>query len=104
MQFGFLGNKIISNTAGAFFIQKSAENDPFIAKYYLSQCPYVGPYYSPYFDQNNKRWLFFDWVHYDHKALGDQEFGDLFMSRNPAQLPPIQIPFEKHIQVQAINV
>lgn len=48
VQFGFDGRArwMLPGTQGNFFIKKESENDPFLKKYYLPQCPLVSPLFS----------------------------------------------------------
>lgn len=49
LRFGFFRLEhswAIEGTAGAQFIKKSFEHDPFIKTFYLPQCPIVGPLYA----------------------------------------------------------
>lgn len=104
LQFGFLSDKCIPDIAGKFFLKQAIEKELFIAKYYLPQCPILGPYHNVSFDSANNRWLYFDWANYEEKIINDQEFASLYMNRKPEQLPPTQVPFDKKIVVQALNI
>jgi len=101
MQFGFASNQkwIIHGTQGAFFIKKEAEQHPFMARYYLPQCPLVGPYYAAHHTERGQ-WLFFDWNNYDEREITDEEFSSLYTNRTLGQLVPNVIPFESNVSVQ----
>lgn len=102
LQFGFLSNQpwIIENLNG-FFINKKSENNPFIKKYYLPQCPAVGPYYNWEMHKNSTR-LLFDWNNYEEKDISDEEFTNLHSNRNFSQLAPTNIPWNNDITVRTI--
>ena len=62
IQFGFARDQkwMIMGTKGAVFTKKESESDPFIRRYYLPQCPKVGPYYSMRPDGKGN-WFVIDW-------------------------------------------
>jgi len=105
IQFGFACNQktTIAGTRGAFFIKKDAETDPFVMKYYLPQCPKVGPYYTMKMDKE-KGWLFFDWKNYEAKMVTDQEFAKLHTDRVPEQLAPNSLPATSKVKVQKFTL
>lgn len=93
-QFGFVGSPrwMIPGTRGAFFIKKEGETDAFIKRYYLPQCPLVGPYYAVKFVSDGV--MFFDRANYEEREISDAEFAALFDSRTPdmvvsSSFPPI---------------
>ena len=103
LQFGTAAGQkwMIDGTKGAFFIKKDAEQDPFIAKYYLPQCPLVGPYYAMNFNQEG-HWLFFDWNNYDNREISDEEFAKLFKDKTPEQRAPTSVPVAANVHVHTI--
>ena len=103
LQFGTAAGQkwMIEGTKGAFFIKKDAEQDPFIAKYYLPQCPLVGPYYAMYFNQEG-HWLIFDWINYDNREISDEEFVKLFKDKTPEQLASTSVPVAANVHVHTI--
>jgi hypothetical protein len=79
-QFGTFGAQPwFLNTPGACFIKREYETRPFIRRYFLAQCPFVGVLSG--FDQRLHPIDFHD---YGDGELTDQEFCDAFNHRDPA--------------------
>lgn len=102
MQFGFFSGQkwMISGTAGYSFIKKESENDPFIKKFYLPQCPLVGPYFS--MNVINGMWIFFDIKEYEERQVTDAEFAEIFNSRNHDELANSSVPWPNDIIARAV--
>lgn len=102
LQFGIAAGQkwMIEGTKGAFFIKKDAEQDPFMAKYYLPQCPLVGPYYAMKFNQEG-HWLIFDWINYDNREISDEEFVKLFKNKTE-QRASTSVPVAANVHVRTI--
>jgi hypothetical protein len=101
LQFGFAQRWLIPNTAGAFFIRMECEEDPFIAQYYLPQCPKVTPYYIMRHTIDG-RWAVFDWENYEG-VVNDGEFARMHGDRTEDQLVPDSVPLEENVHVQLIG-
>jgi hypothetical protein len=82
-QFGTFGNQpwFIPDIRGACFIRREYETQPFIKRYFLPQCPFVGVRSG--FDRNLRPVDFHD---YGDGELTDQEFCDTFNNRDPARV------------------
>lgn len=100
-QFGFARTQrwLIPGTAGAFFIRRNSESDPFLKRYYLPQCPLVGPLYSMTFAQNGL--LFFDTVYPPGVEINDEEFARQHNTRDPKAVVANIFPPAPGITVQA---
>ena len=100
-QFGFARTQRwqIAGTAGAFFIKKDAETDPFVRRYYLPQSPHVGPLYAIRFAQGGI--LFFDYDYTGAAEVSDEEFARLHTTRDPQKVAPGEWPASDEIVVQA---
>lgn len=98
-QFGFAGRQrwLLPGTRGSFFIKKECEADPFLRKYYLPQCPYVGPYYAMTFTDCG--WVVLDRERYEDEELSDSEFARRFESRTPEMLVSANVPPEPGVSV-----
>jgi hypothetical protein len=94
---------MITGTKGGFFIKKDSENDPFIMKYYLPQCPKVGPYYSVRSVGENN-WLFIDWNDYEDKEINDQEFAELYKNKRTEQLAPTEYAGNPNLNIQSLRL
>lgn len=101
-QFGFQFSNAISGSKGSFFFRKNVENNPFIRHYYISQCPYVTPYYSMRFV--NGAWLVFDRDVSPEVEVSDDEFVSTFSARTLEQLVPNDIPPRNGITVVALTL
>jgi hypothetical protein len=82
-QFGTFGPQpwFITGTRGAAFIKREYEMRPFIRRYFLPQCPFVGVRSG--FD---RRLQLVDFHDYGDGELTDQEFCDAYNSRDPASV------------------
>ncbi len=80
-QFGTFGTQpwFIEGIRGAAFIKRDYEMHPFIRRYFLPQCPFVGVRCG--FDGNLRPLDFND---YGDGELTDQEFCEAYNSRDPA--------------------
>lgn len=80
-QFGAFGNHpwFITSVPGLVFIKKEFEDHPFIKKFYLPNCAYVGPRHTLRRDGGYRRWLVNDPHHYPDSAVSDEEFARLFV-------------------------
>lgn len=101
-QFGFLVDKIISGTKGAFFLRKTEEQDPFIRKYYLKQSFHVSPYHAFRFIGSVS--CVFDYGQNVQKEITDDEFLRLFNNRSFDDLAPTEIPWSDNIVAFALVV
>lgn len=92
VQFGFASGQrwMLPGTAGHFFIKKESEGDPFIQRYYLPQCPLVGPHFAISFVPDGV--LFFDRAAYAGAELSDSEFAAMFNGRDSTQVVPATLP------------
>jgi hypothetical protein len=99
-QFGFAGQHKwqIKGTAGQFFIKKECETEPFMRRYYLPQCPQVGPLFAIQFVPGGI--LFFDKA-YPDTQITDEEFARLYMTRDPAQVVSSELPPVPGVTIQA---
>jgi len=101
MQFGTFENKwLIDGTIGHFFLNKEAEDNPFIKHYFLPQSPLVGPLFSVNLVQG--QWLFFDYKDYGDSTLTDEEFRQQYNSRGNDNLVPSRLPAEDDVVIQQI--
>lgn len=90
-QFGFFGPEhwwAIKGTRGAQFIRKSAEQDPFIRRFYLSRSPLVGPYYA--INPQKEGFAFFDRKSYPEHEITDAEFVNIYEARTPEDIVPAE--------------
>jgi hypothetical protein len=82
-QFGAFGDQpwFIAGIGGAAFIKREYELQPFIRRYFLPQCPFVGVLsgFDPHF-------RLVDLPDYGDGELTDQEFCDAYNSRDPASV------------------
>jgi hypothetical protein len=83
-QFGAHGTQpwFIEGTAGHQFIKKAYEENPFIKRYYLPQCPLVGPLFAIEFSPQFQP-LFYDVKDYGEGSWSDEEFMTQFNERDP---------------------
>ena len=98
-QFGGFGIRpwIISGTKGHCFIKRGWDDDPFLKRYYLPQCPLVGYKFAIKFDRH-RRPIFFDFQDYGPGTLTDEEFRDKYNNRQISDLAPTdppQVPIAK---------
>lgn len=98
-QFGFLGKQrwMLPGTAGAFFIKKDCESDPFLQFYYLPQCPHVGPYYA--MARSEGRWVVLDREQYDSGEVSDEEFATLHSTRTPDMVVSSEFPPQPGVSI-----
>lgn len=75
----------IKGTSGQIFIKREWEDNPFIKKFYLPTCPFVGPNFSISFRQGLR---FYDHADYGDGAWTDEEFAAAFETRKPEDLAP----------------
>jgi hypothetical protein len=80
----------IPGTRGGCFISASAENSPFVKKYYLPACPRVGVNHAYAFKEDG--WRLYDYADYGPDHLTDQEFCDRYNSRDTTRLAPTDDP------------
>ncbi len=99
VQFGFASGQrwMLPGTAGQFFIRKESENDPFLRRYYLPQCPLVGPLFAINFAPDGV--LFFDRANYEGEGVSDGEFAARFNGRDPKDVVPTSLPAADDIVV-----
>jgi hypothetical protein len=93
-QFGAFGTQrwFIPGTKGAYFIKKDYESNPFVQKYYLPQCPYVGYRYSLKFISGTSVVIAFDQEDYGSDEISDSEYSTLYNERKFEELAPDEIP------------
>ena len=86
-QFGFFGKQpwIIEGTKGQQFLKKSYENAPFIRKYMMPICPFVGPRFSISFEGGSGPKVF-DFADYGSPSWSDDEFREQYEIRDPNKL------------------
>jgi hypothetical protein len=70
----------IEGTRGLIFIKRDWEANPFVQKFYLSSCPFVGPHVAISF-QNGLS--FFDRNDYGDGDWSDEEFAAAYEARTP---------------------
>lgn len=92
VQFGFDGSArwLLPGTKGNRFIKKDHENDPFLKKYYLPQCPLVSPMFSINFLPEGIG--FFDFKQTEVREISDSEFAQLYNERDPKLIAPSTVP------------
>lgn len=76
----------IPGSAGACFIRKAFETDPFVRTYLLPNCLFVGPHYI--FRSRGSELVAYDTSDYGLGAVSDDEFQIQFRDRKPEDLPP----------------
>ncbi len=83
-QFGWFCKQpwYIEGTQGHQFIKRSFESNPFVRRYFLPQCPLVGPLFAINFDANHNA-QFIDREDYGSGVWTDEEFKELFNIRKP---------------------
>ncbi|MBM3286996.1 MAG: hypothetical protein FJY88_06560 [Candidatus Eisenbacteria bacterium] len=74
VQFGLLGSQpwFIPGSRGESFIRKEAEQQPFVRRIYLPNCPLVGPFHQ--LDGASGSWLIVDHHEYEDREISDEEF------------------------------
>jgi hypothetical protein len=99
-QFGALGLQrwFIRGTVGAFFIRRESEVDPFVRRYYLPQCPLVGPDYSLSMTALPPWVVAFDREEYPYGELSDEEFAGLANSRGERELAEDCLPMKPGVR------
>lgn len=98
LRFGFFRKEhewAIEGTQGAQFIKKNFESDPFIKKFYIPQCPLVGPYYAVKFIEAGR--LFLDRHYYPSEEITDEEFSKIFNNRNFSEVVSSDFPLPDEI-------
>lgn len=85
-QFGSFGVRpwFIEGTRGQTFIRKSYENHPFIMKYFVPRCVFVGPLFGMRPGQGC--WEVMDVPDYGDGEWTDEEFAHQFNERDPEQV------------------
>jgi hypothetical protein len=78
-QFGALGLQpwFIPGVAGASYIARGWESNPFVRLVYLSSSAYVGPNHNLDLDQDTMRWIINDASEYEDRVISDSEFAQL---------------------------
>jgi len=86
-QFGAFGPQpwFIAGVLGAAFIKREYDARPFIRRYFLPHCPFVGVRHSIEMDEH-PRAQFIDIHDYGDGDLSDEEFRDAFNDRDPASI------------------
>lgn len=84
-QFGSWGQQpwFIRGSLGQIFIKREWEANPFIQKFYLPQCPLVGPHFAISFDQGLR---YHDYPDYGDGTWTDDEFVEAFNTRSPEKV------------------
>jgi hypothetical protein len=84
-QFTAFGDRpwFIKGTKGQIFIKREWESNPFVGKYYLPTCPFVGPHFTISFEGGLR---FHDHLDYGDGSWSDEEFAAAFEARLPEQL------------------
>lgn len=82
-QFSGFGTQpwFITGTAGASYIKKDYETQPFVKRIILPNCALVGPYHK--LDSGPHGWIVKDDYKYEEKEITDIEFAELLNRRNP---------------------
>jgi hypothetical protein len=83
----------IAGTKGHVFIKKEYETDPFVVKYFIPRCPFVGPLFGMDFGENG--WTIFDVPDYGDGAWSDEEYAQQYNERDPMKVakgPPATPP------------
>lgn len=73
----------IEGTSGFIFIKREWEINPFVQKFYLPTCPFLGPYCAISFKSGLK---FYDYDDYGDGEWSDEEFASAFEARQPEDL------------------
>ena len=98
LRFGFFRKEhswAINGTKGAQFIKKEFETDPFIRKFYIPRCPFVGPYYAVKFIGEGI--LFVDRPSYEDVEISDEKFADIFNNRKVEEVVSSDIPLSEDV-------
>ena len=91
-QFGAFGNQPwFIGAVGAVFIKREYEANPFVRRYYLPQCPFVGVRHG--FDPLMR---VCDFPDYGDGELTDEEFCASYNSRDPASVASSEAPPSPH--------
>ena len=90
-QFGSFGQQpwFVSGTRGQIFIKKQFEEHPFIKRYFVPICPFVGPLFNMEYSQEG--WAFSDFQGYGEIGLSDEEYVIQFNDRDVSKLAPNKI-------------
>lgn len=85
-QFGIFGAQpwIIEGTRGAAFIKREYETRPFVKRYFLPQCPFVGVRCA--LEHGPQGFIHVDFNDYGPGELTDQEFCQAFNDRDPRSI------------------
>jgi hypothetical protein len=75
----------IAGTLGHVFIRKSFETHPFVMKYFIPRCPFVGPLFGMGQTEVGG-WEVFDVPDYGDGDLTDEEFACRYNERDPSQV------------------
>ncbi len=89
----------IPGTLGHVFIRKSFETNPFVMKYFIPRCPFVGPMFGMAQGRNGE-WDTFDVPDYGDGACTDEEFARRYNERDPTQVIT-ERPTIKRLPVEA---
>ncbi len=100
-QFGFQTGRTIPGTAGAFFLRREAEAEPFIRYYYLQQSPYVSPYFA--MSTHEGHWLVFDKKFDPDVEISDADFVEIFNKRGLDEMAPTTVPWTDVVEVVAMT-
>lgn len=86
-QFGSFALKpwFIPGTSGHVFIRKSFETNPFVVKYFIPRCPFVGPLFGMGIAESG-RWEFYDVPDYGDGDWTDEEFARQYNERDPSKV------------------
>jgi hypothetical protein len=75
----------ITGTRGHVFIRKSFETHPFVIKYFIPRCPFVGPLFGLALTETGE-WEVFDMPDYGDENWSDEEFAHRYNERDPSQV------------------
>ena len=92
----------IPGTAGHVFIRKSYETNPFVMKYFVPRCPFVGPLFGMAFTETDG-WKVFDMPDDGDENWTDEEFARRYNERDPAQVLT-EPPTLEHVQHKADQI
>lgn len=86
IQFGAFGDHpwFIRSIPGVAFIKRQYEADPFVKRFYLPSCAYVGPAHQLTTDGSSRRWIVHDEQEYPDEVISDEEYARLFVETQKA--------------------
>ncbi|HMJ44461.1 MAG TPA: hypothetical protein VK522_19520 [Pseudolabrys sp.] len=95
-QFGLFGGQpwYIEGTAGAQFIKRACEADPFVRTYLIPKSGFIGPLYGMEFRPEGY------WMHLDYKDYGDVELTDEEFSKQYRERDPMMVVSRESIEKQ----